>query len=80
MTQETLEEAAEKLYQEGLQNDLGLSFQDGVKFAAEWQQDKNKYSEEDVLDILREFYKISSKKDFPLTNTIPLWFEQFKKK
>ena len=79
-TQETLEEAAEKLYQEGLQNDLGLSFQDGVKFAAEWQQDKNKYSEEDVLDILREFYKISSKKDFPLTNTIPLWFEQFKKK
>ena len=38
------------------------------------------YSEEEVLDILREFYKISSKKDFPLTNTIPLWFEQYKKK
>jgi hypothetical protein len=38
------------------------------------------YSEEEVLDILIEFYKVSSKKDFPLTNTIPLWFEQFKTK
>jgi hypothetical protein len=37
------------------------------------------YSDEEVLDILREFYKVSSKKDFPLTNTIPLWFEQFKR-
>ena len=39
---ETLKEAAEKLYQEGLQNDLGLSFHDGVKFGAKWQQERMK--------------------------------------
>ena len=44
------------------------------------KQDKKMYSEEEVLEILREFYKVASLKDFPLVTTIPLWFEQFKNK
>lgn len=44
------------------------------------KKEERSYSEEEVLDILREFYKVSIKKDFPLTNTIPLWFEKFKNK
>jgi hypothetical protein len=37
MKQETLEEAAERLYQKGLKDDLSLSFHDGVNFVAKWQ-------------------------------------------
>jgi 3-methyladenine DNA glycosylase AlkC len=51
-----------------------------LRYISQLEQDKKMYSEEEVLDILREFYKVSSKKDFPLTNTIPLWFEQLKNK
>jgi hypothetical protein len=92
---ETPEQAAERLYpvvikpildvyDDGVSNQIGEedinedsreSFIEGTK----WQSERM-YSEEEVLDILREFYKVSSKKDFPLTNTIPLWFEQFKNK
>jgi hypothetical protein len=52
---------------------------DGFKRGAKWQAERM-YSEEEVLEILREFYKVASLKDFPLVTTIPLWFEQFKKK
>jgi hypothetical protein len=71
---ETPEEAAERLYPENEQWTDRHIFTLGVK----WQAERS-YSEEEVLYILREFYKVSSKKDFPLTNTIPVWFEQFKK-
>jgi hypothetical protein len=45
-----------------------------------WQQeqDKNKYSEEEVLDLLhRRSFHLTHKKD---TKTTKEWFEQFKKK
>jgi hypothetical protein len=90
----TLEEATEIILannidglRDALKDDDLFYFYKGViqcygEDMAKWQQeqDKNKFSEEEVLDILREFYKVSSKKDFPLTNTIPLWFEQLKNK
>ena len=38
VNKETLEEVAERLYQKGLKDDLGLSFHDGVKIGAEWQK------------------------------------------
>ena len=37
---ETLEEAAKRLYQKGLKDDLSLSFHDGVKFGAKWQAER----------------------------------------
>ena len=40
MNKETLEEVAERLYQKGLKDDLGLSFHDGVKIGAEWQKEQ----------------------------------------
>jgi hypothetical protein len=48
--------------------------------AKEMEKQQQGYSEEEVITILREFYKVSSKKDFPFKNTIPLWFEKFKNK
>lgn len=36
-SEETLEEAAERLYQQGLKDNLDLSFHDGVKFGTEWK-------------------------------------------
>jgi hypothetical protein len=71
MKQETLEEAAEKLYQKGLKDDLSLSFHDGVKFGAEWQAERM-YSEEEVLELLRKAHFVEQ--------NIEEWFEQFKKK
>ena len=77
--QETLEEAAERLYQEGLRNDLGLSFHDGVKFGAKWQQeqDKNKYSEEDLIDAFNEGQALNVRGKLIQGKE---WFEQFKNK
>ncbi len=47
---------------------------------AKWQAERM-YSEEEVLDILRNFYTdFDPYKNPPQTNTIPLWFEQFKNK
>lgn len=52
-----------------------------TSFAAGVESEKNKsYSEGEVLEILQEFYEVATQKKFPFTNTIPLWFEQFKKK
>ena len=77
-TQEILEEAAEKLYQKGLQDDLGLSFHDGIKLGAKWQAEKM-YSEEEVIRILdkREDYLGTEPSIFDyLTNEE--WFQLFK--
>ena len=38
--QETLEEAAERTYQKGLQDDIDLSFYDGVRLGAKWMQEQ----------------------------------------
>ena len=43
MKQETLEEAAKRTYQKGLQDDIDLSFYDGVRFGAKWQQEQDRW-------------------------------------
>jgi hypothetical protein len=80
--QETIEEAAKRTYQKGLQDDIDLSFYDGVRFGAKWQEERM-YSEEEVLDIINSFEKLcytyqSNKDWFPAKKSE--WFEKFKKK
>ena len=70
MKQETLEEAAERAVKSGLFKDETL-FIAGAKWQQE--QDKNKYSQLDVVKILSK-YETLSNEDFNK------WFEQFKKK
>jgi len=78
MKQETIEEAMNQNgYHDPKKDKL---WREGVQFGAKWQQERM-YSEEEVLDVLIEFYKTFDPiKNPPQTNTIPLWFEQFKKK
>jgi hypothetical protein len=71
---ETLEEAAEKTYKklyegEPLTQDVPI---DAFKQGAKWQQDKNKYSGEEVLEIIYKF-----KQTCPYF--IEEWFNKFKK-
>jgi hypothetical protein len=83
--QETLEEVAEKTYQKGLKDDLSLSFHDGVKFGAKWQQERM-YSEEEVKNLFRKYqYDLAQwilrMEDDINSRPIPTeWFEQYKKK
>jgi len=48
MKHEALEEAAKRTYQKGLQDDIDLSFYDGVKLGAKWQAERM-YSEENMV-------------------------------
>jgi hypothetical protein len=75
LEQETLEEAAKKQW--GNVHRTGvLGFIEGVKWQQE--QDKKRYSEEEVLDLLhRRSFHLTHKKD---TKTTKEWFEPFKKK
>jgi hypothetical protein len=77
--QETLEEVAEKYAKDfgcKINYDIYYSFIAGVKWQQE--QDKNKYSEEEVLEILNQFsvacYSPIEKFE------IPEWFEKYKNK
>jgi hypothetical protein len=73
--QETLEEFIKSIYP----SPSGAKIK-GVKLGAKWQQeqDKNKYSEEEVLSILRRFELTY---DGGASNSkLGRWFEQFKKK
>lgn len=85
--QKTLEEVAEKMYDDSSNIVMDIDISDSLQSAfidgAKWQQeqDKNKFSNEEVLNVLREFYKTFDPiKNPPQTSTIPLWFEQFEKK
>ena len=77
--QETLEEAAERLYPlSAIPRKLFIK-------GAEWQQeqDKNKYSEEDMIEFaVWLFLEVGSNKGKERTNKelFNKWFEQFKKK
>jgi hypothetical protein len=73
--QETLEEAAKRLHQKGLKDDLSLSFHDGVKFGAKWQAERM-YSD---MEEYSAFVLKSYKEGLPLL-LAKEWFEQFKKK
>ena len=70
MKKETIEEASERAVKSGLFKDETL-FIAGAKWQQE--QDKNKYSQLDVVRILSK-YETLSNEDFNK------WFEQFKKK
>jgi hypothetical protein len=63
-----------------MNDNIAKKFSELIEQSKEMEKQQQGYNELEVLDILREFYKVSSKKDLPLTNTIPLWFEKFKKK
>ena len=95
--QETLEEAAWKLakqkfeekcnYKPNLANPQDLlvmsSIQEGILIGAKWQQkqDKNLYSEEDLLKF-GAFVRIEDKKEkrlFLIQDYFKKWFEQFSK-
>jgi hypothetical protein len=72
---ETVEEAAEKYVKSDLKKTpLYWLFHDTFKDGAKWQQeqDKNKYSEEEALELLRKAHFVEQ--------NIEEWFEQFKKK
>ena len=71
---ETLEEAAKKQW--GNVHRTGvLGFIEGAKWQQE--QDKNKYSEEEVIKILISYLHYLTTND---NRTSEEWFEQFKKK
>ena len=82
---ETLEESAKKTYQKGLQDDIDLSFYDGVKFGAEWQAERM-YSEEDMKEsfingALTDLFNTWGISDKDMAKEkFDVWFEQFKKK
>ena len=81
MKQETLEEAAEKYNSQFIgQNEFAIEdFKNGAKWQQE--QDKNKYSDDEVLSLLnkREDY-INSEDNIFEYQSITQWFKQFKKK
>ena len=84
MTQETLEEAAERLYPISGPNSMWNSLQqDGFIEGAKWEQeqDKNKYSEEDLKEAFKSCYTpFSFDRIGDLDQDFNIWFEQFKKK
>lgn len=87
--QETLEEVAERYYEENIDQSniprehYEIEIKDLIiGFAYKWQQeqDKNKYSEQEAFNMLMDFWK----EERPGFKTNPVcvsnWFEQFKKK
>ena len=50
--QETLEEFIKKAYLSRLEDCLPVDFEDGVKLCDKWQQEQNKYSEQEVGELL----------------------------
>jgi hypothetical protein len=75
---ETIEEAAKNYANYNEQ--INKAVQEAVKFGAKWQQDqdKNKYSEEDMLDFAN-WCRILDNKHHNRVITIQQLFKQFKK-
>ena len=81
MKQETLEEAVEEYVKDSSHTFYELKkqcFLDGAKWQQQQQQDQNKYSEEEVHNIITS-YKNNKPKVF-LKVFYNEWFKQFKKK
>ena len=75
--QETLEEVAKKIYgSEELKDVEYYAFINGAKWQQE--QDKKRYSEEEVETIARDAYSMG--RNNILIGVFNKWFEQFKKK
>ena len=74
---ETLEEAAENYANYNEQ--INKAVQEAVKFGAKWQQEqyKNKFSEEEVIQILINYQHYLTTND---DRTADEWFSQFKNK
>jgi hypothetical protein len=86
LKQETLEEAAKRTYQKGLQDDIDLSFYDGVRLGSKWQSERM-YSEEEQLNLLNKYneylFTFIDKDVVGIgveEEDVIKWFEQFKKK
>jgi hypothetical protein len=86
MQQETLEELAEKLQEE---IKYGASISDIIDTLTKWQQeqDKNKYSEEEVKIMYRSLwagncfdFDTSYEMETNFEHDFNLWLEQFKNK
>jgi hypothetical protein len=77
--QETLEEAAVNCWAEGAWDNRD-DFTDGFIEGAKWQQeqDKNKFSEEEVLEILDK--RLLSVALVPNRKSTEHWFRQYTKK
>ena len=72
---ETLEEAAERVAYDSTEENKGFPSMKMFVEGAKWMQERM-YSEEEVLELLNKFdYSFDAIRD-----TIPHWFEQFKKK
>jgi hypothetical protein len=92
LKQETLEEASHNawLTYEHVEGNLySTSFKNGFKLGAKWEQeqDKNKYSEEDIKIMYRSLwvgncfdFDTSYEMETNFEHDFNLWFEQFKKK
>lgn len=82
MKNEIIEEA-KKVYQKALQDNIELSFYDGVNLGAKWQAERM-YSEEEVVEVLtqrcKEFGTKNEKFQKLLLKQDLEWFEQNKKK
>ena len=77
LKKETLEEAAERTYQKGLQDDIDLSFYDGVRLGANYQAERM-YSEEELKNAIEiSVAKALGVMSFAINEES---FEQFKKK
>jgi hypothetical protein len=79
MEKETIEEAAENYVWDSLfPIEEKSSFMNGAKWQAE--QDKNKYSEEEVIELLNKFDYYPTMYTGNSESDINEWFEQYKKK
>ena len=82
---ETLEEFSRRRFNEQkLDTYTSYNIEDAIKEGAKWQQeqDKNLYSEEDLLKF-GAFVRIEDKKEkrlFLIQDYFKKWFNQFKKK
>jgi len=81
--QETLHEVAlefakdhHEMYETSNLGSMHFGFIEGVKW--QQQQDKNKYNEEEAIDIAKQAFVLG--KDFGLIGTFNEWFETVKKK
>ena len=85
MKEETIEEAAERLFNNFQKENPIISKKDirpfklGFIKGTKWQQEqnKNKYSEEEVIDLLHSRMRHTLGEDYKEVTTID-WFEQFK--
>ena len=84
MNKETIEEAAERLFSKEKYPTEFKTLRKAFISNAKWQQDKNKYSEEEVKSAFRTGFSIGYGSDIYAIDVkdkiCEEWFEQFKKK